>query len=224
MIDSAREKPTRFLWQSIRALIPTLIVDTGGATLVYYLLLPHYPSNSIWPVLGASLVPAASNIFNFVRRRSFDIVGLIVLLGMIVGTVPAAFGGSQRLLLLRESFLTGFIGLLLVVTTFCLRRPVFYYVMREFLTANDSLPKEHFDVLWSRPFFRAGVRNVTFAWGALLLFGFCLRGFMAMTMNIGFVIGVAPVLLTILLLIAGAVTAFWLSGAIGRALAGTQAE
>jgi intracellular septation protein A len=215
----ARETPVRFLWQSIRALLPTLAIDVGGTTIVYYVLVPHFSSSSIWPVLGASLVPAASNLVNFARRRSIDIVGLIILLGMVVGLVPAAFGGSQRLLLVRESFVTGFIGLVLVISPFVMRKPIFYYVMREFLTANDSLPEKHFEILWRTAYFRRGIRWVTVAWGALLLGEFCLRGFMALRMNIGFVLGVAPVLLTILLLLAGVATAVWLGGAIARALA-----
>jgi hypothetical protein len=217
-------EPLPFLWESIRALLPTLLVDTGGTTLVYFLLLPHFAQTSLWPVLGASLVPAASNIVNFARRRSFDIVGLIILLGLLVGMLPAAFGGSQRLLLLRESFLTGFIGVVLIVTTFVMRKPVFYWVIREFLTANDSLPEEHFEILWRTAYFRHGCRTVTIAWGALLVGEFFLRVFMVMRMNVAFVLGVAPLLLTLLLLIAGAVTGLWLSGAISRALSGTQPQ
>jgi hypothetical protein len=43
-------------------------------------------------------------------------------------------------------------------------------------------------------------------------------------MNVAFVLGVAPLLLTLLLLIAGAITGVWLSGAIARALSGMQTE
>ena len=99
--------PTRLLWTSFRALLPTLLFDIGGAMIVYYLLLPHFPKASILPLLGASLVPVISNVFNFIRRHSFDMVGIIVLVGLIAGVAGALFGGGQRLLLVRESFLTG---------------------------------------------------------------------------------------------------------------------
>src|ERR1700747_717492 len=97
----------QFLWESFRALLPTLAIDVGGTTAVYYILSRYYPNTSIWPILGASLVPAASNIVNLVRRRTVDIVGLLILLGMICGLIPAAFGGTQRMLLVRESFISG---------------------------------------------------------------------------------------------------------------------
>lgn len=155
-------------------------------------------------------MPVASNIVNFARRRSIDIIGLIVLLAIVVSLIPAAFGGSQRLLLVRESFLTGLIGLVLVISPFVMRQPVFYYIIREFLTANDTLPEGHFAVLWEIAHFRRGVRVVTVVWGAVLLGDFVMRAFIALRMNVGFALGVAPLLTTILLGMLGLATAIWL--------------
>jgi hypothetical protein len=214
MQPSDRGAPGRFLWQSFRALIPTLLFDVGGTMLVYYLLLPHFSKTSLWPLLGASLVPIVSNVWNFARRRTIDIVGILILIGLLAGLAGAAFGGSQRLLLFRESFITGLLGVVLVISPFVMRRPIGYYVMLEFLTANETLPHSHFDILWATPFFRRGVRAVTIGWGLLLLGEFALRGFMAFRMNIAFVLGVSPVIFTLLMLIAGALTALWLSRAI----------
>ena len=59
---------------------------------------------------------------------------------------------------------------------------------------------------------------MTVGWGALLVGEFVLRAFMALRMNIAFVLGAAPVLITILLLLAGLATAFWLAHAIRIAL------
>lgn len=207
----------KFLWASIRALLPTLAFDIAGTMLVYYLLLRHFGGTSIWPILGASLVPAVSNIFNFVRRRSFDVVGIIVFIGLLVGLVPAVFGGSQRLLLVRESFVTGLLGVILLVSA-GMHRPLAYHVIREFLTANEALPHERWDVLWHCGYFRHTIRAMTIGWGALLLGEFVLRAFMALRMNVAFVLGVAPVFITILLLLAGLATAFWLAHAIRVAL------
>lgn len=212
------ETPMQFLWESFRALLPTLAIDVGGTTIVYYVLARFYPSTSIWPILGASLVPAVSNIVNLVRRKTVDIVGLLILLGMIGGIIPAALGGTQRLLLIRESFVSGLLGLILLISPFVMRKPIGYYVIREFLTANDALPEEHFDVLWRTAYFRHGVRVVTLGWGMVLLGELVLRAFMALTMNVGLVVSVSPVIFTTLMLLAGVATAVWLSGAISRAL------
>jgi hypothetical protein len=207
----------KFLWASIRALLPTLAFDIAGTMAVYYALLPIFGNVSVWPILGASLVPMISNIFNFVRRHSFDVVGIIVLIGLLIGLVPAVFGGDQRLLLVRESFVTGLLGVILLASAF-MQRPLAYHVIREFLTANEALPHERWDVLWESGYFRHTIRAMTIGWGALLLGEFVLRAFMALRMNIAFVLGAAPVFVTILLLLAGLATAFWLAHAIRIAL------
>lgn len=206
-----------FLWASIRALLPTLTFDVVGTMGIYFLLVPHFGATSVWPILGASLVPVISNVFNFVRRHTFDVVGIIVLIGLLAGVVPAIFSGSQRLLLVRESFISGLLGLILILSAL-LHRPLAYYVIREFLTANEALPHERWDVLWKSWYFRHTIRAMTIGWGALLLGEFVLRAFMALRMNIAFVLGAGPLFMTILLLLAGLVTAFWLAHAIRVAL------
>lgn len=207
----------KFLWASIRALLPTLAFDIAGTMGMYYVLVPHFGSTSIWPVLGASLVPVLSNAYNFWRRRSFDIVGIIVLVGLLAGVLPAVFGGTQRLLLVRESFVTGLLGVVLIVST-ARYHPLAYYVIREFLTANEALPHERWDVLWCEGYFRHTIRGITLGWGLLLVGDFALRGFMALRMSVAFALGAGPVLSTLLLLIAGLFTAFWLAHAIRVAL------
>ncbi len=214
----AAKAPQRFLLASFRALIPTLILDVGGTMLVYYLLLPHFAKTSVLPLLGASLVPVISNVLNFVRRRSFDIVGLIVLVGLIAGVVGALLGGGQRLLLVRESFVTGILGLVLLISPLLFKKPLGYYIVREFLTANEALPAGRFEVLWRSSYFRRGIRTLTLCWGALLLAEFALRVFMAFTMSIAFVLGASPVMFTVLMLIAGLISALWMGHAIRIAL------
>jgi hypothetical protein len=91
-------------------------------------------------------------------------------------------------------------------------------VVREFLTANEALPHERFDMLWICDYFRHTIRGMTIGWGALLLGEFVLRAFMALRMNVAFVLGAAPVIFTLMLLIAGLITAFWLAHAIRVAL------
>lgn len=211
----AADAPQKLFWSSFRALLPTLAFDVGGTMLVYFVLSRFFANTSIWPLLGASLVPSISNVFNFVRRGSIDIVGIIVLIGLLVGIVPALFGGSPRLLLVRESFVTGLVGLVLLVSGF-FRRPLAYYVVREFLTANEALPHERFLLLWDDWKFRRGIRIMTIAWGALLLGEFVARAFMALRMNVAFVLGAAPLMFTLLLLVAGAINAVWLGRAIRR--------
>jgi hypothetical protein len=46
-----------------------------------------------------------------VRHRRLDIFGIMMLIGLAAAVLAALLGGGQRLLLIRESFVTGALGL-----------------------------------------------------------------------------------------------------------------
>jgi hypothetical protein len=209
--------PWRFFIASVRALIPNLVFDVGGTVAVYYLLLAFFPPTSALPLLGATLVPALSIVFNVWKRRRIDVVGIIVIVGLLAGIAGVCMGGSQRLLLLRESFVSGAIGLALFISPI-FPKPIGYYVLRSFMAENE-ISVTPFDTLWEKPFFRRTVRFGTFFWGLLLLTEFGLRVFFALMLPVVFALAVAPIILNALLLIGGAISAVVMGRAIGAALA-----
>jgi hypothetical protein len=207
----------RFFASSVRALIPNLIVDIGGTLAVFALLAPHFASSSIIPLLVASLVPLAGNVVSLVRHRRLDIVGIIVLVGLLAGVAGAAFGGTQRLLLIRESFATGAIGLACFISP-VFPRPIAYYVVRHFMTAHEESHGLRFERLCESQLFRRTLRGFTFFWGVLLLAEFGLRVFMALTLPVVFVIAFGPLILNALMLLGGVVSAVWMGRSIHLAL------
>jgi hypothetical protein len=209
--------PLKILFASFRALLPNLLIDVGGATALYYVLSPHFAKTSVMPVLGASLVPLVSVAFNVVRNRKIDVVGLIVLLGLL-GSIPAAlFGGGQRWLLVRESFFTGFAGVALFVSPM-FRNPIGYYVVSHFMSAHQPQESTLLDTLWESPIFRKTIRFITYFWGIILLTEFGLRVFMALTLPVVFVLAVGPLILNAMMLAAGALSAVTFSRAMRAAL------
>lgn len=216
--DEIASAPKRFLLGSLRGLLPNIAFDVGGTLAVYYLLLPHFDKTSLWPILAASMVPLVSNVFSWVRKGRVDVVGIIILLGMAGSAIGLAFGGSQRLLLIRESFITGIIGIALLVSPLVLRKPVGYHVLRHFMAGQPGNPIP-FERLWASKGFRRTIRVMTFGWGVLLVAEFCGRVAMALLMPIAFALAVAPLILSLALLIAGAFTAISIGRSIKSALA-----
>lgn len=214
---SPEKAPQHFLLASLRGLIPTLAVDLGGTLGLYFLLSPFFSGNSIWPLFFASLVPTISNVFSLVRRREIDIVGVIILLGLFTSILTVALGGDQRMLLVRESFMTGLTGLVLFVSPF-LGKPLGYYIVRQFLSAHEDKHNMKFDHLWESSFFRKTIRFGTYFWGMLLLMEFGLRVFMALTLPIVFALAFGPIILNGLMLGGGALSALAMSRAIKVAL------
>ena len=210
--------PWQFLSASGRALLPNVVFDVGGTLGVYLALAPHFASSSIMPLLAASLVPIAGIALNIARKRRLDIIGVIVLVGILASIAGAAFGGSQRLLLLRESFSTGAIGLALVVS------PVFpksigYYIMRHFIRAHETSHGLSFESLYESKPFRRTLSEITFFWGVLLLFEFGLRVFLALSSPVVFVLSVSPLILNTLMILGGIASAFWMARGIRLSLA-----
>ena len=208
--------PWRFLSSSGRALLPNIIFDVGGTISVFFILSPHFAASSIVPLLAASVVPIAGIIFNVVKKRRVDMIGSIVLLALLASIAGAVFGGSQRLLLLRESLSTGAFGLALSISPI-FPKPIGYYVVRHFIKAHESSHGLCFERLYESRRFRGTLRNMTFFWGLLLLLEFGLRVFMIMTLPVAIVVSASPLILNGLLLVGAVISAFWMSCGIREA-------
>jgi hypothetical protein len=222
--EFVKKAPRRFLVAVAKAIIPALIVDVGGTLAVYYLLLPHFSSTSLWPLILASMVPVLSNVYDVTKHRKIDVVGILVLLGIAGSIIGVSFGGTQKLLLIRESFITGLVGIALLVSL-AFRKPLGYYLVYEFMTANEKLNPVPFEQLWASRYFRWAIRRGTFLWGLLLIGEFVLRVFLVYTLPVGMVLGVGPLIFNFLLLAAGTISAFGMSRTIRIALkprAGTR--
>jgi hypothetical protein len=203
-----------FFTASVRALIPNLLLDVGGTIATYYALLGFFSPESLVPLYGATLVPTLNILFNVWKKRRIDVIGVIVLIGLLTGMAAVFMGGTQRLLLVRESFVSGAMGLALFVSPF-FPKPLGYYVMRSFMTQNAVAP---FDTLWEKPPFRRTVRSITLFWGCVLLVEFGLRISFALMLPVVFALGVGPLISNGIMLAAGAVTAIAMGHAIAAAL------
>jgi hypothetical protein len=181
--------------------------------IIYTLLRPHFPPSSILPLLVASLCPLLANVVSIVRQRQLDVFGIMVLIGLAVSIIGVLLGGNQRLLLIRESFVTGVIGLAFLVSLI-LPKSLGYYFARQFLTANDPKKSERFARLWQHPHFQGVLRGGTIFWGLLLMGEFVLRVMMVLTLPIPVVLAVSPIVFNALIFGGIAVSAVWARSAI----------
>ena len=87
------------------------IVLNAIIPVVLYKLSKRYLSASEFTALViATVFPLGKSIFDLVRRGQVDPVSIVVLLGIATDGVALFFGGSPRLLLVRESLFTGAFG------------------------------------------------------------------------------------------------------------------
>jgi hypothetical protein len=177
---------------SLRAAIPTLVVDGLCPYLAYIFLRRYVPAISEVTALGVgALFPAARGILELRRHRRVDIIGAIVLVGLVVSIVALLAGGSPRLFLIRESFVTGALGLLALIS-FAWPRPLLFYIGRQFSAGGDRVAFEQFTNLWQSPAARRSFRLMTLVWAVGWLGEFALRVIMVLTLSVPQVLAISP--------------------------------
>lgn len=129
----------------------------------YMLLKPHMPS--LAALLLATLLPLTENIVSFLKRRQLDAFGAIMLGTFALAAGLAALGGSERLILIRESFVTGAVGALFLLSL-GFRRPLIFHLAGRFVSQKSAAAYEE---RWTHPYIRFVFRFMTIVWGAALL-------------------------------------------------------
>lgn len=198
----------QFLVSIVRNLAPSLLLSVAGTLIIYTLLRPHFSATSLVPLLIASLCPVLGNVVSLLRQRQLDVFGIMVLLGIVVSVVGALLGGGPQLLLVRESFVTGVTGLVLLLSLL-IPKPLGYYFARQLMAGNDREKRVSFDALWQYPSFRRSIQEGTIFWSLLLLGEFALRLLLVFTLPVVLVLAIAPIASNIMIVGGIIVSTIW---------------
>ncbi len=117
----SQQPPAAQPWQpglpSVREHLPSVLFGGLLPIGVYFIARNHVHGDTPALIL-AGCVSAAWVLFEFVRRRTVDIVGVAVLLGFAAGIITSlAFGGNDYVLKVRDGFLTLLFGIACIVTS-----------------------------------------------------------------------------------------------------------
>ena len=157
-----------------RELARTLAIDAIAPYVVYVLAKPELGEMA---ALGLSAVPPAIEaVWSVIRRRRLDVVSALVLGGIAVSLGLIALGGSERVLLLRESLITSVVGLA-VAASVVMRRPLLYYLFREGAGAGWA---ERYE---TEPALRRQLRVMSLVWGLGLVVEMAVRSAMVFWME-----------------------------------------
>ncbi len=171
------------------------IVLNAVIPVILYKLSKRYVSPSEFTaLLIATTFPIGKNIFGLVRRGQVDPISIVVLLGIGTDCVALLFGGSARLLLVRESLFTGAFGVACFVSLL-LPRPMMFYFGRHFIAGTDPERRARFDSGWQLPEVRFAHRLITAVWGCAFVGELILRIVLIYNASPATVLIVSPVLL-----------------------------
>jgi hypothetical protein len=173
---------------------PGLIVEMAVNFLLpwlaYKYTLPHLGETGA--LIASAVPPIVWSLIELARFRRVDALSVMVVAGIVLSVAAMALGGSPRVLLLRESLVSGAIGVVFLLSL-PMRRPLIFYLARATVAREMEGGAAHFEALWrDRPTLATSMRLMTLVWGVGLTAETALRSWMALTWPIERFLVVSP--------------------------------
>jgi hypothetical protein len=150
------------LWSAAKI----VVFDIAGP-LVAYALLRSAGQSAVPALVLSGALPAIGVMAGLIRHRHLDVVGVLVLAGIAVGTVLGLVSGNARLVLVEGSVPTAVFGMLCLGSLWS-HRPLIFRFALEFMGADTPRGRD-FEGLWRYPGFRHAFRLFTVVWGVAYL-------------------------------------------------------
>jgi len=103
---------------------------------VYKILAPHYHAGSVIPLLWTSAFPVIGLAVGFIRSRVIDAIAIFAIFGIVYSLATTLLAGEVRLALILGST-QGFVIAVVFLVSAVVRRPVMFFMVRQFVAGND---------------------------------------------------------------------------------------
>jgi hypothetical protein len=158
--------------------------------LAYRFALPHLGETGA--LIASAVPPIVWSLIELIRFRRVDALSVMVVAGIVLSVAAMALGGSPRMLLLRESLVSGAVGVVFLLSL-PMRRPLIFYLARATVAREMEGGAARFEALWrERPALVSAMRLMTLVWGVGLTGETVLRAWMALTWPIERFLVVSP--------------------------------
>ena len=144
-----------------------LVFDLAGP-LVSYSLLHSNGMSTVAALIISGVFPALGIAIGAVVDRRLDIIGVVVLAGLVVGTVAGLVSNNARLYLV-EGAVPSLVFALACLISLRSSKPLIYRFAVELLGSETAKGREVTGA-WQYPGFRRAFQVITLAWGILYLF------------------------------------------------------
>lgn len=148
----------------------------------YRLAKPHW--GEVHAIMASAAPPTLWSLIEFARSRRIDAISILVLGGIALSLAGFALGGSPKLLLLRESLITGLIGLVFVGSAL-IGRPLIYVLARASLSRRSPEDRNEFEEESEKPEFRRVMTVMTIVWGLGLVVETGVRTVLVFSLPVG---------------------------------------
>lgn len=201
-----------------RAVVLELLINFILPWLVYRYGVGRYGESGA--LILSAVPPLAWSGIELLRFRRIDALSVMVLAGIVLSLAALMLGGSPRMLLMRESLISGLVGLVFLLSL-AMKKPLIFYLARAtvarearqaaIVTAAKAAtsqpgpdagadPVAHpganrLDQLWrDQPAFVRSMRMMSLVWGLGLVGETALRAWMAWTWPVERFLLISPIL------------------------------
>jgi hypothetical protein len=155
-----------------------LVINIVFPWLTYRLAHPY--TTEFAAIAWSAAPPTAWSLIELIRHRKLDALSILVLGGIALSLAALAFGGSPRMLMVRENLFTIPIGLLFL-SSLGMKKPMIYYAAHATLARSGPEQQAAFEAAWQRPQVIHTLRVISVVWGLGLVVQGLLLGWMAWT-------------------------------------------
>ncbi|WP_344031599.1 VC0807 family protein [Streptomyces luteireticuli] len=135
---------------------------------VTYGMLTDHGVSKVSALLLISLWPVVETLISLAVRRRVDEFGVMMLALMLLGALSALAYNSTELVFVKDSAITGLLGLV-YLGSLALPRPLMFYLGRRFATDGTPEGLARWNGLWQYPGFRRTQYVMTAVWGVAFL-------------------------------------------------------
>ncbi|MFB7662807.1 VC0807 family protein [Kitasatospora sp. NPDC056138] len=168
------QTPARRSGVSALGWVLTIVCNIVAPILTYNQLTGH-GCNDFTALLVSAGWPVLDLLINIAWKRRLDEFAVISLIFVALTMAVTLVGPhSARLLLVKDSLVTGLFGVLCLITL-AAPRPLMFYFGRKFATDGSAEALERWNGLWVHESFRTVQRNLTLVWGVAYLAEAALR-------------------------------------------------
>ena len=143
--------------------------------------LPALAWGAVFPLIGIAL--------GFARTRRLDAISAVSLASIVVGLAGGLLLHSAEFLLVKDSLVTGTIGLVFLGSLLA-ERPLIFTIGRSQAPGRADV----FDRRWAEPAFRRSLRRMTAVWGITLLVEATARVVLSLLVSPAVLLLVSPLL------------------------------
>jgi len=172
--------------------ISMIVIFDIAAPLVAYNVLRSAGLTAVTALLLSGVFPAVGVAIGVIRHRRLDVVGAVVLAGIVVGTVVGLVSHSARLVLVEGSVPTAVFGVVCLGSLWA-RYPLMFSIAREF-TGPDTAKGQEMTRLWQYEGYRQVFRVITAVWGVAFLIEAALRVVIVYNTSAGTALAISKVM------------------------------